>query len=468
MPCSSWRSSAPAARSRRPFDPPYRGKPLESFTIGDNGLRGLLERERLTFSIEADLHLSDSVVEAVNREIREIRRPSADVQNAGGRKTLARVRERDLRYRIEIEMLPRSGILRVADEYLAALNSRGEPTGSRRPFIERQGENIRLRLEGQAHPTYYDRYLDHSVLSMPHYPPHYPHLVAARRELESWLFFYFEPRERMRAANPVKEARHIGLMGEDLAAFLNTLRALEPRQFDAVEKALRMLMPYVDGIDVEISDLGEAELHLREGGIEPSPREFSRKVRSACWDCSAFRSEVPAGTCRFRGAGERNPPASYRADRGDAEHQGEPRSDAVHRPTPRCFPTELPDSSLLAVRRVNGRTHIDTPPLGGAARSPWAEERHRPCAGGRSATRFPSRNESGEGTSMPDIALFVEDFAHRQVIGALVRQDRGRPRTRRAAGVAKRATRIRPGRARVQRLSPGPHKADRSRPDLIG
>lgn len=37
------------------FDPPYRGKPLESFTLGEKGLEGLLERERLTFSVEADL-----------------------------------------------------------------------------------------------------------------------------------------------------------------------------------------------------------------------------------------------------------------------------------------------------------------------------------------------------------------------------------------------------------------------------
>ena len=37
-------------------------------------------------------------------------------------------------------MLPRTEILRVADEYLAALNPQGEPTGKRRPFIERQGQ----------------------------------------------------------------------------------------------------------------------------------------------------------------------------------------------------------------------------------------------------------------------------------------------------------------------------------------
>lgn len=260
------------------FDPPYRGKPLESFTIGIRGIQGLLEQEMLSFRIEADLHLSDAVVETVNRQIQEMRRPSRPSGMAGTQrksKVHARVRERDLRYRLEIEMLPRSGILRVSDEYLAALNLKGEPTGKRKPFIERQGEKIHLRLEGQAHPTYYDRYLDYSILSMPHYPPHYPHLVAARRELENWLFFYFEPRERMRAANPVKDVRHIGLMGEELASFLNTLKSVDPNQFEAVEKALHALMPNIEGIEVEVSNLGEVELRLREGGVAIPARVLS-------------------------------------------------------------------------------------------------------------------------------------------------------------------------------------------------
>ena len=247
------------------FDPPYRGKPLESFTVGETGLKGLVRQARLNFLMEADLCLSEAIVADVNRQIQEMRRPDGKglSKETGNRL----VRERDLRYRVEIEMRPQSGILCVTDEYLTALNDKGKPTGKRRPFVERQGGKIHLRLEGQAHPRYYERYLDHTILSMPHYPPHYPHLVAARRELERWQFFYFEPRERMRAANPVKEVRHIGLMGEELASFLNTLRTQQPKQFKAVEKSLRVIMSSVDGIETNVNDLGEVELRLKENGV---------------------------------------------------------------------------------------------------------------------------------------------------------------------------------------------------------
>ena len=253
------------------FDPPCRGKPLESFTMGPGGLKGLREQERLAFSIEADLHISDTVAKAIDREILEMRQPAG----AGNSDNVpARVHERRLRYRLEVEMLPSSGLLRTTDEYLAALNKNGGPT-RRSAFIERQGQQVRLRREGQARPMEYERYLDRAILSVPHYAPHYPHLTAARRELESWQFFYFEPRERMRAATPIKEASHVGPMGEELAAFLVTLKTRQPRQFQALEKALRMLLPDVDGIEADVNDLGEAEFRLRENGVAIPARVLS-------------------------------------------------------------------------------------------------------------------------------------------------------------------------------------------------
>jgi predicted ATPase len=249
------------------FEPPYRGKPLESFSFGSGGIPELLARESATFAIQADIELSPQVVEAVNRQVRQMRQPGngAGSKPAAAHATVPVIHEHYLRYRIEVEVLPSSGILRVTDEYLAALNSRGEATKKRKPFLERMHNRLHLRMEGQAHPTYFDRYLDHSILSKPLYPPHYPHLTAVRKELESWMFYYFEPRERMRANTAVKEIRHIGLMGEELSAFLNSLKATNPRQFRGIEKALQLLIPSITGIDVGVNSLGEVELRLREG-----------------------------------------------------------------------------------------------------------------------------------------------------------------------------------------------------------
>jgi predicted ATPase len=252
------------------FEPPYRGTPLESFTFGKQGIQTLLQRSSSSFTIEADVQLSPAVVDAVNRQIREMKRPKAPETSSGSipdPNGSSFVKAKNLRYRIEVEILPESGILRVADEYLAALNTSGKPTKTRRAFLEMVRNRLQLRMEGQSHPTYHERYLDHSILSLPLYPPHYPHLVAARQELASWSFFYFEPRERMRAPNPVKEVRHIGLMGEELASFLNTLKALDPGQFKAVENSLRMIIPGVTGIQVGPNNSGEVWLGLVEGGI---------------------------------------------------------------------------------------------------------------------------------------------------------------------------------------------------------
>ncbi len=345
---------------KQAFDPPYRGKPLESFTFDERGIRGLLSERELSFSIEVDLCLSDSIVNAVDREIQEMRRPSGKSAGKDAGKITSRVRERELRYRIEVEMLPSSGVLRVADEYLAALNAKGEPTAKRKPFIERRSDKIHVRFEGQAHPAYYDRYLDHTILSMPHYPPHYPHLVAARRELESWLFFYFEPRERMRAANPVKEVRHLGLMGDELAAFLNTMKALDGRRFAAVEKALQALMPQISGIELEVSDLGEVELRLREGGIAIPSRVLSE------------------GTLRMLGllalTGAEDAPALVGLEEPEnGVHPGRIALIAELLKTQESFrrtqylitthspilPDMLADKALLVVRRSNNETRVD-------------------------------------------------------------------------------------------------------------
>ena len=338
------------------FEPPCRGKPLESFTMGKEGVKGLLEQERLAFSIEADLRISDAIAKAVDREIRQMRRPGGDSGDAP-----AHVRERRLRYRIEVEMWPRSGLIRTTDEYLAALRADGKPTGKRKPFIERQGERVHLRREKQAHPMQYERHLDHAILSMPHYAPHYPHLAAARRELESWQFFYFEPRERMRAPMPIKEVRHVGAMGEELAAFLITLKTRQPRQFEAMEKALRMLLPDVDGIETDVNDLGEAEFHLRENGVAIPARVLSEgTLRLLGLLASTGAEDAPALV------GFEEPENGVHPRRieliTDLLKTGSESGETQHIVTTHSpiLPDLLPDESLFVVQRINRETRVES------------------------------------------------------------------------------------------------------------
>lgn len=258
------------------FDSPYRGTPLESFSFIGEGVQGLLSHQALSFSFEVDVELSDTVVESVNSQIREMRSSkSPDIVDTPLKTKSSYISRRNLRYMLEVEIIPKSGILRVKDEFLVALNERNEAVTRPLPFIEKMREKIHVRMEGQSHPTYHDRYLDHTILSRPLYPPHYPHLVAMRQELASWFIFYFEPRERMRAASAVKEVRNIGLMGEELASFLNTLQAIDPKQFRGIEKSLHMIIPSVTGLQVGVNTLGEVELQIKEGNISVPARVVS-------------------------------------------------------------------------------------------------------------------------------------------------------------------------------------------------
>ena len=353
---------------REAFEPPYRGKPLESFSLcGSTGLDDLLKKESAKFSIEVDIELSDGVVQSVNRQILEMRKGGQrDTANGGNgsSKPSAIVREKNLRYRVEIEILSKSGILRVSDESLAALNNRDEVLKSRSAFFDKAEDNMfHVRMEGQARPTYYERYLDHTILSQPFYPPHYPHLVAARQELSRCNFFYFEPRERMRASNPVKEVRHIGLMGEELAAFLNTLKSLDPRQFKAVEKALQMIVPSVTGIDVDVNNLGEVDLWLTEGSLRLPARVVSEGTLRVLGLLAISGAKDPPSLIGFE---EPENGIHPRRVRDVAEllktQSGSGDSQLIVTTHSPVLLDLLPDDSLFVCRKEEGRTTIT--PLG--------------------------------------------------------------------------------------------------------
>ena len=342
------------------FAPPYRGLPLESFAFDSDGLPGLLARDSALFSIEVDVSLSETAVNSVDRQIRDMRPPrgpEGEVRSEPA--TSSFVREANLRYRIEVEILPRTGVLRVADEYLAALTSDGQVSRKRRPFLEVLGNRLHLRMEGQAHPTYLERYLDHSVLSRPLYPPHYPHLVALQQELASCFIFYFEPRERMRASNPVKEVRHVGLMGEELAAFLNTLRALDPAQFKGIEKALHLMVPSANGIDVSVNPLGEVELRIIEGQTAVPARIVSEGTLRMLGLLALVGAKEPPALVGFEEPENGIHPRRIRmvAELLKSRAQGGKTQFLVTTHSP-LLPDLLPDESLFICSKQDGRTTI--------------------------------------------------------------------------------------------------------------
>lgn len=344
------------------FEPPYRGKPLESFSFGSDGLEGLRNRAAASFLFEADVELSPAVIQTVNAEISESKRPqTSDSNGSEHAKAPSFIHHDRLRYRIEIEIIPQSGALHVKDEYLVALGKDGQPKSKPQPFLEVVGNRIHLRMEGQSHPTYFDKYLDHSIVSRPHYAPHYPHLTALKKELQSWFFYYFEPRERMRAATSVKEVRHIGLMGEELASFLNTLHNLDQRQFTAVEKAVHSLIPSITGIRTEVNKVGEVELSLLEGDVAMPARVVSEGTLRVLGLLAISGAKEPPALIGFEEPENGVHPRRIRDIARILINQANSKNTQLiittHSP---IFPDHVPDESLFVCRKECGETMIDS------------------------------------------------------------------------------------------------------------
>lgn len=248
----------------------HRGLPLESFYCGDEGYEWLLKQSEVSLTFQVDVELSEDVCKKVMALIHEKRKgiPSADLQRE-------LIRERRLRYRLEIEAFPRTGVLRVKDERLSAIRENGEEKKSRDPFVSREGDKIWLRLEGQAHPTGHDVGLDHTIVSTALYEPHYPHITAFRQELANWRFYYLEPRDLMREEVPLAEVTSLGPRGENLAAFLNVLKHEHAPDYQSLNLALRRVLPVDASIDVDVSKLGLVGLRLVENGTSYSARLIS-------------------------------------------------------------------------------------------------------------------------------------------------------------------------------------------------
>ncbi len=246
----------------------HRGFPLESFYYGEEGYEGLLKKSSVQFSLEVDVELSDRVIGQVEEIVKAKRGGNG---SADPKKTIT---QRFLRYQLTIEALPKTGYMRINNERLCAIKPNGEEK-RRNAFLEREGNRIHLRMEGQGHPLFHEIGLDHTIVSTALYEPHYPHVTAFRMDASHWQTYYLEPRALMREDVPLADVESIGSRGENLAAFLNTLKYKYPKDYESLTLTLRTILPRQATIEIEHLKEGRVGLRLSESGSSFSARLIS-------------------------------------------------------------------------------------------------------------------------------------------------------------------------------------------------
>jgi predicted ATPase len=255
----------------------HRGDPIEAFSYFVGGLDVLLQKDTARFAIEVDVELSQAVKSRTEQIIQRYVSSSNQAANRRYHKKHG-ITESLLRYQISVSINPKTGALRIEDEELFGLIETHDghlcPNEKIKPFIEKAGNRLHLRMEEQDSFLEYETGLSYAIVSQPLYPPYYPHLVALREELASWQFYYLEP-HLMREASPIKESHTITPFGGDIAAFYWTLQRTHPMQFHNTEKALQTFIPTIEGIQTEVTKDGHLRLKVKEDGIEHSVKVVS-------------------------------------------------------------------------------------------------------------------------------------------------------------------------------------------------
>jgi len=164
----------------------------------------------------------------------------------------------------------------------------------------------------------------------------------------------------MRRISAVKEVDHIGLMGEDLAPFLNTLRATEPQRFEAVKRSLRTILPRVTDLTVAPNKKGEVEMAIIEDGrMTPSRLLSEGTLRIIGLLALASGREPPSLIAFEEPENGIHPRRIQLVARLLQALSGRQRSQVIVTTHSPLLPDLVPDTALRVVRRVDALTRID-------------------------------------------------------------------------------------------------------------
>ena len=247
----------------------HRGFPLEAFSMQAGGMEGLLNQEALQFTLGADVEVSEDTIKASVKmlidNIGEILVNISPALNIVGARNMVQEEMlaefvstmaigRFLRYEVTIEFVPSSGALRLANERLVDPRENGQEMGAEKIIYG----------------------------------------VVLRGEFSRLGSYYLSP-DVMRSDTPLKEVNTLGYDGKELAGFFHTLKVNDPPRFDAVCKALPLLIPEVSGIDTEVGPDGMIRLIVTEGGTRYSSRIISDGTLRVLGPPG--RSVIPRGGC---------------------------------------------------------------------------------------------------------------------------------------------------------------------------
>ena len=186
-----------------------RGRPIEAFEFPKGGLPALMRRARPEFSIRAEI-------------------------------TPASEKKHWLDYGLTVALTPRSGLLAVRKERLAKVRLNGKVIEPHCVELGRSKGKVSARTAKKiAESASEDGMMDHTVVSNRSLGgTRFSEIEALRTDLDSWRVYSLEPRTAMRSPAPPKAVKDIGQSGENLAAFLFSLRSEENtrRIFDQIDR----------------------------------------------------------------------------------------------------------------------------------------------------------------------------------------------------------------------------------------
>jgi predicted ATPase len=246
------------------FGGPIRGRAIEAFLFGDAGLAGLLEQEKATLAVDVTLE----------------------------------AREQRLRYRSEVALHPRSGELKIGDEYLAKRKKTGEPSG--KASIERVEDALHVRRKGKAARPYKMDLGSYTALSDRRFSGSgYEAIERCRADLGSFRAYYLDPRVAMRSAQSPQEVSDMGRWASTWRPTLRLKSHQGGKRFAAVVRTLRTLIPSIEALRVELNtQRGEIELTVFQEGVPCSSRVVSegtlRVLALACIAANPFEGSLVA------------------------------------------------------------------------------------------------------------------------------------------------------------------------------